>query len=246
MVSAAIFTLLLAPAAGGACPPVQGAFSPLAQVASKLNHDWDFSRHSCILKGEIIVTGASISAGIGMHPLDILRGANPNLDPHISKITAPGMPSSANIERVLASSLASPGTIFAVDLFFWDGNGGASHCENSVRDVQRLLKHINEYKINLVLGNIPNSLNLDCQKKINAAMEPCRKLPTCHLIDIDKKLTQFEKTGSVPYLGGSTIPPSALRTDGLHLSRAGATVFAEEIMKDFDTKPPLCTEAPPP
>jgi hypothetical protein len=200
--------------------------------------EWDLTRHGCFLDGKILVTGASISAGWGTHPLQILREANAGKEPDVRVVATPGASSSAHMDRILATDPRSLDTIVAVDLFFWDMRGG--DCKASLSNVHKLFEWTKAHQIDLVVGNIPGVGENSCGGRINHALEECRKFSHCRLLDFHALDVQFKSTGGAPYLGGTKLPYDRIRSDGLHLSREGATLMAEYLLREFDARPPRC------
>lgn len=198
---------------------------------------FDFRRHDCVLAKPYLVTGASVSTGKwGVSPIDVLKHGHPDLGEE-TNIAAASSKSSHAISRIRDADPDEVSAIFALDLFFWDAQRSAGGCSDSVKNAQTLLNKASEMQV--IVGNVPQTN--PCAQAINRTLDRCRDLPGCTLIDLASLQRKLEKEGCLK-VEATCFTEKELRPDGLHFGATGAQVFAEEILKAMDAKPPRCAQ----
>jgi lysophospholipase L1-like esterase len=212
---------------------------------------FDLARHKCLFAQDYAIAGASISAGGGVSPVNVLASASDSKTRPLM-LFEPGTASGKHVPDILNLDPSKVRTLFAYDLFFWDGLG--ADCDKSVENVKKVLAWARSGRVNLVLGNIPLlPAKLDmpligqvlevqptsCGARLNREIAKCADQEFCFLVDNDKKLKEIEAAGGLD-IGGRKFTNKDLRPDGLHFSRTGAIVAAELIADSIDQKPKNC------
>lgn len=207
------------------------------------NHGFpfDLARHKCIfnLKEGYVAIGASVTAGqMGVSPIRVLMDAGGVRQHRKAAADHPLILDILNGFPVNAEE-ADFGTIFAIDLFYWPGRRGDADCRGPLQALDNLLQWTERNSVRLILGNSPDSKRPgDCTDQLNKAMNKCKDLKYCVLIDTVSKMKEIKENNGLK-VGDTIFSLQEIRHDGLHLSRNGAILYAEDINKALDAKP-LC------
>jgi hypothetical protein len=219
-------------------------FSIFPAYAGRPTTEWNLNRHVFLTAGNVLLTGASVSAGVGVHPLSVmfkyLKDENKNTG--VERIAISGANSDRYINEVLAKDTSGINTVMALDFFFWDFRKKANECGGSLNNVELFLEWAKKNKTNLILGNIPTVPGdvASCAGQINQAIRlKCVIENNCHALNFHELNLKVEAQGY--YLAphpDSGVPTKYtqkdIRPDGLHFSEDGARIVAEEILRLLD------------
>lgn len=199
---------------------------------------FDLTRHPCLFANDVIVAGASVSADTGVSPIAVLQQSQPiDRTINISNQAVPGSMALSQVPQLISKKPNSGSVVFAIDLFFWDGRNNG--CPKSLEMLEDLFRWSKENNVTIVLGNLPD--NSSCANQLNEAMQACNQMDSCRLVDLQRTARQIKQKGYYE-VGATRFSPREIQPDGLHFSRIGAVLFAEEILKSMDQRPLNCSE----
>lgn len=203
---------------------------------------WDFKRHSCIFKKDVIAFGASVTNGfMADGPATVLANANPKLKKNFAIAGGKGQPEWSSDVAALISLYPNVGTIISVDAFYYaPTEENSDRCKWMLKEIDFMGDLAENRGINIVLANNPFELGEKaCKRLINRKLQEWNKRPNCYLLDEDRIWKEFQ-AGRSETFGAKVASRDNVLSDGLHLSNFGATILAEEILRTMDQDAPVC------
>lgn len=187
------------------------------------------------------MVGASVSAGfLAPSPGHLLIEASEGAAPE--KTACFGCGSSAQVHK-LVSAPKTTDTVVGIDLFFWDIMRG--RCQEAVENFRKLKTWAQREKVHLILGNTPevgSEGTRSCARQLNEEMAAVSSQQGLTVVKLDRLSAQLEAQQGFEAFGHK-YSLEEIRPDGLHFSRTGSILLAEEILKELDRQPPVCSQS---